>query len=130
MIFVYIFIILSLYFFFIIRWRLFNRNWIFAFAGLVILSNLFNISSPGEGRNMCLARPKFPVLLPLRGLLGQVFPGHPGTLTRSFSLITFDVANIIKVGYCITPRIKCLHVSHPRVRSLLGYCLEIIKVRE
>ena len=95
---------------------------------------------------MCLARPRFPVLPPLRGLLGQVFPGHPGTLTHSFSLITFDIAIIIKVGYCITPRpyqlfssifwlfsllvflltfgkcgrIKCLHVSHVRVRSLLG----------
>ena len=46
---------------------------------------------------MCLARPRFPVLqvFSLRGFLGQVFSGHPGTLTCSFSLITFDVAMFI-----------------------------------
>ena len=38
------------------------------------------------------ARPRFPVLFSLRGFLGQVFSGHPGTLTYSFSLITFAVA--------------------------------------
>ena len=54
---------------------------------------------------MCLARSRFPVLFSLRGFLGQVFfSGHPGTLTCSFSLITFAVAMfiflaIIKVGY-------------------------------
>ena len=31
----------------------------------------------------------------LRGFLGQVFSGHPGTLTCSFSLITFAVAMFI-----------------------------------
>ena len=44
---------------------------------------------------MCLARPRFPVLFSLRGFLGQVFSGHPGTLTCSFSLNTFDVAMFI-----------------------------------
>lgn len=44
---------------------------------------------------MCLARPRFPALFSLRGFLGQVFSGHPGTLTCSFSLITFAVAMFI-----------------------------------
>ena len=44
---------------------------------------------------MCLARPRFPVLFSVRGFLGQVFSGHPGTLTCGFSLITFDVAMFI-----------------------------------
>ena len=41
---------------------------------------------PGGGSKMYLARPRFPVLFSTRGFLGQVFPGHPGTLTCSFSL--------------------------------------------
>ena len=44
---------------------------------------------------MCLARPRFPVLFSLRGFLGQVFSGHPGTLTYSFSLITFAAGMFI-----------------------------------
>ena len=37
---------------------------------------------------MCLARPRFPVLVSLRGFLGQVFSGHPGTLTSSKQLLS------------------------------------------
>ena len=46
----------------------------------------------------------------LRGFLGQVFSGHPGTLTRSFSLFNLAVAmllfnwSLIKVGYGVTHR--------------------------
>ena len=43
---------------------------------------------------MGLAGPRFPLLFSLRVFLGQVFSGHPGTLTCSFSLITFGVAMI------------------------------------
>ena len=48
---------------------------------------------------MCLARPRFPVLFSLRGFLGQVFSGHPGTLTCIFSLITFAVAMALLPGH-------------------------------
>ena len=46
----------------------------------------------------------------LRGFLGQVFSGHPGTLTGSFSLFNLAVAmllfnwSLIKVGYGVTHR--------------------------
>ena len=44
---------------------------------------------------MCLALRRFLVAFSIRGFLGQVFSGHPGTLTGSFSLITFAVAMFI-----------------------------------
>ena len=58
---------------------------------------------------MCLARPRFPVLFSLRGFLGQVVSGYPGTLSCSFSLISLCCSyvhflTIIKVGYGVTPR--------------------------
>ena len=59
---------------------------------------------------MRLARPRFPVLFSLRGFLGQVFPGHPGTLHAAFRFISFAVvfffffSIMIKVGYGVAPR--------------------------
>ena len=54
--------------------------------------------------------PDFLSFFPYGVFLGQVFSGHHGTLTCSFSLITFAVAMYIfwlslnKVGYGVTPR--------------------------
>ena len=54
--------------------------------------------------------PDFLYPFSLRVFLGQVCPGHPGTLTRSFSLFTLAVAillfnwSLIKVGYGVTLR--------------------------
>ena len=39
--------------------------------------------------------PDFLYPFSLRGLLGQVFSGHPGTLTRSFSLFTLALAILL-----------------------------------
>ena len=95
-VYIYIYIYLSLYHFIFssIRWRLFNRNWIFAFADFVILSNLFNIQSPGGDVRSAWPVPDFLSFFPT-GFFGAGFSGHPGTLTCSFSLITFAVTMFI-----------------------------------
>ena len=54
--------------------------------------------------------PDFLYLFSLRGFLGQVVSGHPGTLTSFFSLFTLAIGmllfnwSLIKVGYGVTLR--------------------------
>ena len=70
---------------------------------------------------MCLARPRFPVLFSLRGFWGQVFSGHPGTLTCNFSFT--------KVDYGVTPREHPIFSSVCWLFSFLVFLLTSGKCR-
>ena len=66
------------------------------------LSNLFRVLV-GDVSSAWPA-PDFLCFFSLRGFLGQVFSGHPGTLTCISFAEVFHFLGIIKVGYGVAPR--------------------------